>query len=150
MKKFANIYLTNQPKHNLRLHKLSRIDLKSVKLPDLKVFWNSLHAFPQEHHFYMVQTNLADISPWLYQKLWQISLTFSLKTWICPGFFLLYPYFSRQVMTSCTKNTKLSSNSNGKGMSEVKYIIDVNTTLSKHKYVYNNMLCQYSVHKNCW
>ena len=44
-------------------------------------------------------------------------------------------------MLSCTKNTKLNSNSNGKGMSEVKYIIDVNTTLSKHKYVYNNMFC---------
>ena len=52
-------------------------------------------------------------------------------------------------MLSCTKNTKLNSNSNGKGMSDVKYIIDVNTTLSKHKYEYNNMLCQYSAHKNC-
>ena len=33
-------------------------------------------------------------------------------------------------MLSYTKNTKLNSNSNGKGISEVKYIIDVNTTLS--------------------
>ena len=45
-------------------------------------------------------------------------------------------------MLSCTKNTKLNSNSNGKGMSEVKYIIDVNTTLSKHKYVSINRTLQ--------
>ena len=52
-------------------------------------------------------------------------------------------------MLSCTEDTKLNSTSNGKGMSEVKYIINVNTTLSKHKHVYKNMLYQYSVHKNC-
>ena len=85
---------------------------------------------------------LANI-PDFYPKKHEFVQVFFNYTLISPG------KLKQTDMLSCTKNTKLNSNSNGKGMSEVKYIIDVNTTLSKHKYVYNNMLCQYSVHKNC-
>ena len=83
-----------------------------------------------------------------------MSLNVSLKNMHLSRVFFNYTLISpgklkQTDMLPCAKNTKLNSNSNGKGMSEVKYIIDVNTTLSKHKYVYNNMLCQYSVQKNC-
>ena len=102
----------------------------------------------------MVKTNLTDyFSLTLPKTLANIPDFYSLKHEFVKVFLnyaLVSPDKLKQTdMLSCTKNTKLNSNSNGKGMSEVKYIIDVNTTLSKHKYVYNNMLCQYSVHKNC-
>ena len=92
----------------------------------------------------MVQRNLADyLSMTLSKSLANVQpkkhefvQVFLNCTLISPG------KLKQTDVLSCTKNTKL--NSDGKGMSEVKFITDVNTTLPEHKYVYKNMF-----HKNC-
>ena len=105
----------------------------------------------------MVQTNLTEyFSMTLSKTLANIPDFQPKKHEFVQGFFnytLISPGKLKQTdMLSCTKNTKLNSNSNGKGMSEVKYIIDVNATLSKHKYVYNSNnknIIQKSLYANC-
>ena len=104
--------------------------------------------------FCMVPTNLADYFSMTLSKTLANIPDFQPKKHefvkVFLSYTIIFPGKLKQTdMLSCTKNTKLNSDSNRKGMSEVKYIIDDNTTFSKHKYVCNNMLCQYSVHKNC-
>ena len=88
----------------------------------------------------MVQTNLADYFsltlsktlaniPVFYTKKLEFVQVFLNYTLISPG------KVKQTDMLSRTKNTKLNSNSNGKGMSKVKYIKYINATLSKRKYV---------------